>query len=98
MKLIERIKKYQRFFTKLEKKQKYGSRKMNAMQAFRGIPGISKLFNADGEVDLNVNDIKLGHKLDLMEKIDRMSKGDAKLEAKLSYYKNLKPRAAVFQT
>ena len=58
MALIEKIKKYQRFFDKLEKKQKYGSKRQNAMAAFRGIPGVSSLFNKQGEVDLTVSDIK----------------------------------------
>ena len=80
MKLIDKIKKYQRFFTKLEKKQKYGTKKLNAMQVFRGIPGVSSLFNASGQVNLTANDIKLGKKLDLMEKINNLSKGDDKIE------------------
>ena len=68
------------------------------MAAFRGIPGVSSLFNKQGEVDLTVSDIKQGNKLELIDKIDRMSKGDEKIEAKLSYYKNLKPITGVFQT
>ena len=45
------------------------------MHALRGIPGISALFNSKGEIDLTVEDIKLGKKLDLMEKIHKKPAG-----------------------
>ena len=50
-------KKYQKFFEKLEKKQKFKNKK-SALNAFRGVPGARALFNDEGELDLTVEDIK----------------------------------------
>jgi len=41
------------------------------LYAFRGIPGLSALFNSKGEIDLTIEDIKMGKKLDIMEKIHK---------------------------
>ena len=64
--MIERIKKYQNFFEKLEKKQKYNKQR-NAMNAFKGVPGARQIFNAKGELNLTVDDIKQGRKLEFMQ-------------------------------
>ena len=93
MKLIERIKKYQKFFEKLEKKQKFNTRK-NAMAKLKGAHNI---FNAEGDLDLTVDDIKMGKKLDMLMNVDFSSRGEDLKEAKLSYYKNLKPKQGVFK-
>jgi len=93
LKLIERIKKYQQFFEKLEKKQKFNTRK-NALSKLRGAHNI---FNAEGELDLTVEDIKMGKKLEQIEQLDFSSRGEEIKEAKLSYYKNMKPKQGVFK-
>ena len=59
MELIEKIKKYQKFFDKLEKKKSgSGPNKKNAFKSFMSVPGARGLFNSKGEVDLTVEDIK----------------------------------------
>lgn len=95
--MIDKIKKYQRFFEKLEKKQRFGNRYMNARNAFAGVPGVSDLFDEIGDVDLTVEDVKLGMKLNLIDKIERFSTGEDKLEAKLNYYKNMKPKTGIWK-
>ena len=97
LKLIDRIKKYQKFFEKLEKKQKFKNKK-SALNAFRGVPGARALFNEEGELDLTVEDIKQGKKLDTIERLGRTTKGEEMIEAKMNYYKNMKPKGFVFKT
>lgn len=68
------------------------------MNAFRGVPGAKQIFNAKGEINLTVEDIKQGRKLEFMQDMQLTTRGEEIMEAKLNYYKNLKPRTGVFKT
>ena len=82
----------------MEKKKKYGRGNKKA-QLLRNIPGGRQIFNAAGEVELTIEDVKAGRKLNLMSQFGATgSKAEEYLEAKLAYYKNLKPRGGVFKT
>ena len=96
-KLIERIKNYQKFFEKLEKKQKF-KKQRGTIATFRGVPGAKQIFNAKGELNLTVEDIKAGRKLEFMQDMVLTTRGEDIMEAKLKYYKNMKPKVAVFKT
>ena len=37
------------------------------MNAFKGVPGARQIFNAKGELNLTVDDIKQGRKLEFMQ-------------------------------
>ena len=91
LKLIERIKKYQVFFDKLEKDQKF-NKKLNALK------GDANLFSEDGQLNITEDDIKMGRKLEYIEMLEQGTRAEQKIEAKLNYYKNLKPRTGVFKT
>ena len=71
---------------------------MNNKQ-FRTMAGGNQIFNAEGEVELTVDDVKMGNKLNLMQKFGTSgSKAEEFMEAKLNYYKNMKPKQGVFKT
>lgn len=88
LKLIERIKKYAKFFEKLEKDPRYKKGLMKGQDNF---------FDENGQLNITEEDIKMGRKLDFIENMDFTNKADQKLEAKLNYYKNLKPKGGVFK-
>jgi hypothetical protein len=47
---------------------------------------------------LTEEDIRMGKKLELIENLNFGTKGEQKIEARMNYYKNLKPRTGVFKT
>ena len=67
------------------------------MSAIRSIPGAKNIFDDNGELNLTVEDIKMGKKLDQLERLKIQTKGEELQEAKLAYYKNLKPRGGIFK-
>ena len=76
LKLIERIKKYQVFFDKLEKDQKF-NKKLNALK------GDANLFSEDGQLNITEDDIKMGRKLEYIEMLEQGTRAEQKIEAKL---------------
>lgn len=106
--LIHKIHNYKKFFDKLEEREKIAEgRKKRAgrseggdlAQQLRAIPGGREMLNEKGEIDLTVDDVKQGRKLDVIMKFfSRNDKKEQFLAEKLRYYKNLKPRQGVFQT
>ena len=67
------------------------------MSAIRSIPGAKNIFDDNGELNLTVEDIKMGKKLDQLERLKIQTKGEEMQEAKLAYYRNLKPRGGIFK-
>lgn len=108
--LIQKIHNYKKFFDKLEERKKIAeSRKkrtgpteggdLDFAQQLRAIPGGREMLNEKGEIDLTVDDVKQGRKLDVIMKFfSRNTKKEQILAEKLRYYKNLKPRQGVYQT
>lgn len=92
--MIEKIKKYQEFFDKFEQRRKY-DRKYAKQMKQKGRGGGMGGGGPDDDFELTIEDVKLGRKL---AQIDQFNKKNFNIkEAKLDYYKNMKPHKANFK-
>lgn len=94
LKLIDKIRKYQEFFDDYEKRRKYDQKYAKQMKARVG--WVQRAGGGiDGGFHLTFDDMRLGRKLD---RIDRFNKKNTNMkEAKVNYFKNLKPFTGNFK-
>ena len=84
-------------------KAKHGRHKQDlslVIKKLRKIEGGRSLINAQGEIEISLDDIKQGKKLDILDKFNlddnQVTKAEVFMNAKKAYYKNIKPKTGVF--